>query len=183
MNTFIAKYIKGDRIIWYVIIALSVFSTLVVYSATGNLAFKHHGGNAFYYLFRHATFLLIGIGIIAAVHHLNYKWFARFATIFLYFSIFLLIITMFAGVNLNQASRWLTVPVVGIQFQPSEIAKLALMIFIAKVLAQHQNNEEGVDKAFRTIIIHVGMVVALIFKDDFSTAALILLKLLLKLPM
>jgi len=173
MNELIKKYIKGDRIIWYVIIALAVFSSLVVYSATGNLAYKHQDGNAGFYLFRHAKFLLVGIGIIIAVHHINYKWFARFATVFLYFSIILLIITAVSGVSLNQASRWLTVPVVGISFQPSEIAKLALMMYIAKVLAQYQNNDLAADEAFKPIMIHVAIVCGLIFKDDFSTAALI----------
>ncbi|MCU4156276.1 FtsW/RodA/SpoVE family cell cycle protein [Carboxylicivirga sp. A043] len=173
MNELLKKYIKGDRIIWYVILLLSVFSCLVVYSATGNLAYKHQDGNAVFYLFRHAKFLLVGLGIIIAVHHINYKWFARFATVFLYFSIVLLIITAVSGVSLNQASRWLTVPVVGISFQPSEIAKLALMMYIAKVLAQYQANDRTADEAFKPIMIHVAIVCGLIFKDDFSTAALI----------
>ncbi|MBR8538052.1 FtsW/RodA/SpoVE family cell cycle protein [Carboxylicivirga sediminis] len=173
MNELLKKYIKGDRIIWYVILLLSVFSCLVVYSATGNLAYKHQDGNSVYYLFRHAKFLLLGIGIIIAVHHIDYKWFARFATVFLYFSIVLLVITAVSGVSLNQASRWLTVPVVGISFQPSELAKLALMIYIAKVLAQYQANDRTADEAFKPIMIHVAIVCGLIFKDDFSTAALI----------
>lgn len=173
MNETIRKYIKGDRIIWIVIVALAVFSSLVVYSATGNLAYKHHDGNAIYYLFRHAKFLLVGIGIIVGIHHLHYKWFARFAVIFLYFAIALLAITLLSGVSLNQASRWLTVPVVGISFQPSEIAKLALMMYIAKVLAQYQSNDSNADEAFKPIIIHVGIVCALIFREDFSTAGLI----------
>ncbi|MCU4177119.1 FtsW/RodA/SpoVE family cell cycle protein [Carboxylicivirga sp. N1Y90] len=173
MSETIRKYIKGDRIIWMVIIALAVFSSLVVYSATGNLAYKHHDGNAIYYLFRHAKFLLVGIAIIVGVHHLNYKWFARFAVVFLYLAIALLAITLLSGVSLNQASRWLTVPVVGISFQPSEIAKLALMMYIAKVLAQYQSNDRNADEAFKPIIIHVGIVCALIFREDFSTAGLI----------
>ncbi len=173
MNEAIRKYIKGDRIIWYVIIALAVFSSLVVYSATGNLAYKHHDGNAIFYLFRHAKFLMAGIAIIIAVHHMHYKWFARFATAFLYFSIALLVITLFTGDSLNQASRWLTVPVVGISFQPSELAKLALMMYIAKVLAQHQSDDYSADEAFKPIMIHVAIVCGLIFKDDFSTAGLI----------
>ncbi|MCT4590341.1 MAG: FtsW/RodA/SpoVE family cell cycle protein [Carboxylicivirga sp.] len=173
MNEVLRKYIKGDRIIWYVILALAVFSSLVVYSATGNLAYKHQDGNVVYYLFRHAKFLILGIGIIIAVHQINYKWFARFATVFLYFSILLLAITAVSGVNLNNASRWLTVPVVGISFQPSEIAKLALMMYIAKVLAQYQANDRTADEAFKPIMLHVAIVCGLIFKDDFSTAALI----------
>ncbi len=173
MNETFKKYIKGDRIIWMVIVALSLFSGLVVYSATGNLAYKHQDGNAVYYLFRHAGFLLTGLGVIVFVHNMSYKMFARFSVLLLYLSILLLLITLVTGVNLNQASRWLTVPVVGIRFQPSELAKLALMIYIAKVLAQFQTDGESAGKGFKPIIIHVMMVCGLIFTEDFSTAALI----------
>ncbi|WP_430810383.1 MULTISPECIES: FtsW/RodA/SpoVE family cell cycle protein [unclassified Carboxylicivirga] len=173
MNEQLKNFIKGDRIIWYVILLLAVFSSLVVYSATGNLAYKQQDGNTVYFLFRHVKFMLVGIGLIVLVHRIDYKWFARFATIGLYFSMLLLFITAVSGDSLNQASRWLTIPVVGFRFQPSEMAKVALMVYIAKVLAQYQANDRTADEAFKPIIIHVGLVCALIFKDDFSTAALI----------
>ena len=173
MSEVLRKYVEGDRIIWFVIVALAVFSYLVVYSATGNLAYKHHDGNAIYYLMRHAKFLMVGLAIIVVVHRMHYKWFARIANIFLYLSMLLLLITLLTGVNLNQASRWLTVPVVGISFQPSELAKLALMMYIAKVLAQHQSDDYNADAAFKPIMIHVGIICGLIFKEDFSTAGLI----------
>jgi len=173
MNETFKKYIKGDRIIWMVILALALFSGLVVYSATGNLAYKHQDGNSVYYLFRHAGFLLTGLGVIVFVHNMPYKLFARFSVILLYLAILLLLITLATGVSLNQASRWLTVPVVGIRFQPSELAKLALMVYIAKVLAQFQADGESAGKGFKPIIIHVMIVCGLIFTEDFSTSALI----------
>lgn len=173
MNETFKKYIKGDRIIWMVIVALALFSGLVVYSATGNLAYKHQDGNSVYYLFRHAGFLLAGLGVIVFVHNMSYKLFARFSVLLLYLSILLLLITLATGVSLNQASRWLTVPVVGIRFQPSELAKLALMVYIAKVLAQFQADGESAGKGFKPIIIHVMIVCGLIFTEDFSTSALI----------
>ncbi|MBI9064414.1 MAG: FtsW/RodA/SpoVE family cell cycle protein [Marinilabiliaceae bacterium] len=173
MNETFKKYIKGDRIIWMVIVALALFSGLVVYSATGNLAYKHQDGNSVYYLFRHAGFLLTGLGVIVFVHNMPYKLFARFSVLLLYLSILLLLITLVTGVSLNQASRWLTVPVVGIRFQPSELAKLALMVYIAKVLAQFQADGESAGKGFKPIIIHVMVVCGLIFTEDFSTSALI----------
>ncbi len=173
MNEVLKKYIKGDKIIWYVIIALSVFSSLVVYSATGNLAYKHHDGNALYYLFRHAKFLVMGIGLIVAVHHMNYKWFGRIATALLYLSIILLLITLVMGINLNDANRWLTIPVIGFSFQPSELAKFALMLYLAKVLAQNQHDDQSADDAFVPAMLHVGVVCLLIFSEDFSTALLI----------
>jgi len=173
MNETFKKYIKGDRIIWMVIVALALFSGLVVYSATGNLAYKHQDGNSVYYLFRHAGFLLAGLGVIVFVHNMPYKLFARFSVLLLYLAILLLLITLATGVSLNQASRWLTVPVVGIRFQPSELAKLALMVYIAKVLAQFQADGESAGKGFKPIIIHVMIVCGLIFTEDFSTSALI----------
>jgi cell division protein FtsW len=173
MNEVFKKYFKGDRIIWFVILGLAMVSVLIVYSAAGNLAHKHSTGNAVYFLFRHSGFLLAGIGVIVLVHNIPYKYFGRSAILLLYLSIILLFITLVSGVSLNQASRWLTVPIVGVSFQPSEFAKLALMIYIARVLAQHQQEGESAKNAFWSIIIHVGIVCGLIFTEDFSTALLI----------
>ncbi len=173
MNDAFKKYVKGDRIIWMIIVVLGLFSALVVYSATGNLAYKHHDGNTVHYLFQHGRMLLLGLGIIVLVHNLSYKIFARFALPLLYFSILLLGITLVSGVNLNQANRWMTVPLIGIQFQPSELAKIALIIYVAKILARFQAEDQSPAQAFKPIMIHVLLVCGLIFTQNFSTAALI----------
>ncbi len=173
MSNLFQKYLKGDRMIWSIIILLSVVSLLTVYSATGSLAYKNQGGNTTYYMFKQLVFLITGMGLIVLVHRIPYKYFARFAVVLLYLSIFLLVITLFSGRDLNQASRWLSVPGIGISFQPSEFAKLALIFYIARVLAQNQS-EEGVGfGAYKLIIIHTAIVCALIFPENFSTAVLL----------
>lgn len=173
MTQLIKKYIKGDPIIWVVILMLSVMSLLAIYSSTGTLAYKFQGGNTMYYMLKHFVFLLLGFGIIVGTHLLSYKYYARYALPLIWVAIGLLGVTLLTGNNLNQASRWLTVPGVGISFQPSEFAKLALIIYIAKELAKHQEDGVPAYSAFKPIMIYVGLVCGLIFREDFSTAGLI----------
>ncbi len=173
MKELIEKNLRGDRIIWGLIFALSLFSLLAVYSSTRTLAYKFHGGNTAYYLFKHLTFLIAGFTITILVHRLNYKFFSRMAVILLWSSIGLLLVTLVIGNNLNQASRWLTIPGTGLAFQPSEFAKLALVVYIARILSQHQ--EEGVSaaQAFKPIVFYLGIVCGLIITENLSTAVMI----------
>lgn len=173
MGNLFRKYAKGDRAIWLVIIILSIASLLSVYSATGFLAYKYQGGNTSYYMFKQMGSLAFGIGVILFVHRIPYVWIARFAYIGLYFSVFLLLITLFSGVNLNNASRWLTIPGIGITFQPSEMAKLAIIIYVAKMLAQHQKEDEPAKEAFWPAMVHVVLVAGLIFTENLSTSLLV----------
>jgi cell division protein FtsW len=173
MAEWIRKYVKGDKLIWGIIIFLSIVSLLSVYSATGFLAYKHQGGNTSYYMFKQLFSLSFGFGIIILVHHISYKWIARFSLVALYVAIGLLAITLVSGVNLNMASRWLTIPGIGITFQPSEMAKLALIVYVAKILAQFQKEEEPAREAFKPIMIYVLIVAGLIFRENFSTALLV----------
>jgi cell division protein FtsW len=166
------KYFKGDPILWGVIAILAAISLLAVYSSTGTLAYKYQGGNTYYYMFKHSAFLMVGIGIIWFIHQMDYRIFAKYAPLFLWVSIGLLFITLATGMSLNQASRWLTVPGVGLSFQPSELAKLALVMYIARTLARNQG-EDGAKEAFKPIMIYVGVVCGLVFTEDFSTAFLI----------
>lgn len=173
MSESVRKYLKGDTVIWSIVIILSVASLLSVYSATGFLAYKHQGGNTSYYMFKQLFSLSVGFGIIVLVHYIPYKWIARFSLMALYGSILLLIITLVAGVNLNMASRWLTIPGIGITFQPSEMAKLALIVYVAKILAQYQKEDGSAGEAFKPIIIYVLIVAGLIFRENLSTALLV----------
>ncbi|HBG86704.1 MAG TPA: rod shape-determining protein RodA [Marinilabiliaceae bacterium] len=173
MSESVRKYLKGDTVIWSIVIILSVASLLSVYSATGFLAYKHQGGNTSYYMFKQLFSLSVGFGIIVLVHYIPYKWIARFSLMALYGSILLLIITLVAGVNLNMASRWLTIPGIGITFQPSEMAKLALIVYVAKILAQYQKEDDSAGEAFKPIIIYVLIVAGLIFRENLSTALLV----------
>lgn len=173
MEQLIKKYFKGDRIIWFVIAALSIVSMLVIYSATGNLAVRHSSGSAFYFLFRHAVFLSMGIGLIVLIHKIPYKWFSRVSFLMLLSAVILLVVALISGTNLNNAARWITLPIVGITFQPSEFAKIALMIYLAKALAIHQEERITLKIYLWQLLLPIGVVTGLIFTEDLSTAILI----------
>lgn len=173
MSKIIRGYIKGDQTIWVIIVFLALVSLLTVYSATGSLAYKTQGGNTTYFMFKQLGFLLVGISLIVVVHHIPYKYFVMFSLPALYFSIFILAFTLLSGLSLNEASRWLTVPGIGISFQPSEMAKLALIVYVARVLAQQQQEDGPTMGAFRPVMIHTAIVCLLIFPENLSTALLL----------
>ncbi|HLW07414.1 MAG TPA: FtsW/RodA/SpoVE family cell cycle protein [Marinilabiliaceae bacterium] len=173
MTAFFKKYVKGDAGIWWIIIILSIASLLSVYSATGYLAYKMQGGNTSYYLFKQLISLGFGIGIIIFMLNVKSNWVAGLSLIVLYLSMGLLLVTLISGVNLNSASRWLTIPGIGLTFQPSEMAKLALIVYVANILARHQKDDQPTKEAFWPILIHVGLVAGLIFTENLSTALLI----------
>ncbi|MBL4653206.1 MAG: FtsW/RodA/SpoVE family cell cycle protein [Flavobacteriales bacterium] len=169
----ILKYTKGDRAIWLVVLFLAVISTLVVYTSITSLAYRHHDGNTFYYLFRHTTFLAIGIGIMYGIHRIKYVYISRIAQLALYVSIPLLLLTLLIGSNLNNASRWLVIPVINQSFQTSDLAKLALIMYIARILSIRQDVIKDFKKAFLPIVVPIFLVCGLIFPANFSTAAVL----------
>ncbi len=173
MNKIWLKYLRGDAVIWIVILLLSVFSLLAVYSATGSLAYRYQGGNTYYYIIKHASILLVGLIIIYTTHLVPYKYFSRLSQLFLILSIPLLIITLFFGTSINQASRWLTLPGLGLTIQPSDFAKLALVMYIARVLAQKQAQIDSYKETFLPVIIPVIIICALILPANLSTALLL----------
>ncbi|MFO8038133.1 MAG: FtsW/RodA/SpoVE family cell cycle protein [Sodalinema sp.] len=173
MSNFVQKYIKGDQVMWGIIVFLALVSLLTVYSATGSLAYKTQGGNTTHFMFKQLFFLLFGISLIIVVHRIPYKYFVFFSLPLLYVSIILLLITVLSGQNLNEASRWLTVPGIGLSFQPSEVAKLGLVLYVSRVLAQHQRDDGPTEGAFWPIIIHTAVVCLLIFPENLSTSLLL----------
>jgi cell division protein FtsW len=134
--TWLDKYFKGDRTIWLIVFILSIFSLLAVYSSTGTLAYKFKSGNTEYYLVKHLSILLLGLGLMYAAHAIRYTYYSKFSTIALILSLPLLVLTLFNGTNLNEASRWITLPGIGITFQTSDFAKLALIMFVARMLSK-----------------------------------------------
>jgi len=173
MKTITAKIFKGDAVIWGVIAMLSIFSILAVYSSTGTLAFKYQGGNTLYYLLRHGFLLLIGFAIIFITHKIPVIIYLKISQILLFISIPLLVWTLIRGTNLNEASRWLTIPGIGLSFQTSDLAKFSLIIFIARFLAKNQGHIKDFKTGFRSIIIWIIIVCGLILPANFSTAAML----------
>lgn len=167
------KYFKGDPVIWAVIFLLSVFSLLAVYSSTGTLAYRFQGGNTSYYILKHTTILAMGIVIIYVTHLIPYKYFSRISQLMLMISIPLLLVTLVYGVTRNQASRWLSVPGLSLTFQTSDIAKLAIVMYTARILSKKQEKIKDFKEAFRPLIIPLLLVCALVMPANLSTALLI----------
>jgi cell division protein FtsW len=175
LTEFLSKYFKGDKVIWGVVFALSVLSLLAVYSSTGTLAYKYQEGNTAYYIIKHFVLLAAGLSIIFVTHLIPFKYYSRLSQLFLYLSIFLLAITLVMGTSLNQASRWLTLPGLGFTIQTSDFAKLALIMYIARVLSLRQSDSKLNDfnGVFVTMIVPIVLVCGLIMPANLSTAAIL----------
>jgi cell division protein FtsW len=173
MNLFIRKYLQGDMVIWAVVFLLSLISVMAVFSATNNLAHYEKGGHTEFYLIKHMAIIVMGWGMIYGIHKVPHQYFSRVAQILLWLSIPLLAITLVAGTSVNSASRWLTLPVINITFQTSDLAKLALIAFLARQLSQRQEKMDDFKEGFLQIIWPVLIVCALILPANFSTAAVL----------
>jgi cell division protein FtsW len=173
MSGTLKKYFKGDPVIWAVILLLSIFSLLAVYSSTSSLAYKYQGGNTSYYILKHATILAMGIVITYITHLIPYKYFSRVSQLLLVIAIPLLLVTLIYGVTRNQAARWLSVPGLSLTFQTSDIAKLAIVMYIARILAKKQDNIKDFKGAFRPILLPLIAVCLLVLPANLSTAMLI----------
>ncbi|HIA05533.1 MAG TPA: cell division protein FtsW [Flavobacteriales bacterium] len=169
----ISDLIKGDRTIWIVVVILSIFSVLAVYSSTGTLAYKYQQGNTEYYLLKHFAILITGLVLMYLAHNVKYTYYSRVSQLLIWIAVPLLIITLFMGTTLNQAPRWLTLPVVGITFQTSDLAKLALIMFVARLLSKKQSQIKDLKSAFLPIIFPVLLVCGLILPANLSTAAVL----------
>lgn len=169
----LSNYIKGDRVIWAVVLLLSIFSILAVYSSTGTLAFKYKQGNTEYYLIKHFIILIFGFTLMYLAHLVKYTYYSRISQIALYISIPLLFMTMFSGTDINEAKRWLTLPVINMTFQSSDLAKLALIMYTARLLAKKQEQIKDFKSAFVPIMVPILLICAMILPSDLSTAVML----------
>ncbi len=165
--------IQGDKGIWTIVTLLALISLLVVYSSIVTLADKHHQGNTFYYLFRHGVFLSVGLSIIYWVSRIKFKYFSKFSLLAIYTSIPLLAYTLFGGTNINQASRWITLPIINQTFQTSDFAKLALIMYVARTLAVRQFEINNYKELILHLILPIVIVCGLIFPANLSTATVL----------
>jgi cell division protein FtsW len=175
-QTFIKKFfdnLYGDRIIWIVVMVLSVLSLLAVWSSTGSLAYKYQEGNTFYYMLKHAGLMIFGLFIMYLAHLVKYKYYSRVAQILLFLAVPLLVMTLLTGANLNEASRWLYIPGINLSFQTSDLAKLALIMYLARLLSKKQDDIKDLRKGFIPLIAPILITVVLIFPANFSTAAIL----------
>ena len=173
MIKVIQKYLKGDPIIWAVLIALSIFSILAVYSSTGTLAYRYQGGNTSYYFIKHASSLLAGLFIVFLVHLIPYKLFSRISQIMLVLAVPLLLLTLVFGSTINQATRSLKLPVIGMTIQTFDFAKLAIIMFIARMLSLHQGDVSNNLNTFLRMLGPVILICGLIMPANLSTALIL----------
>jgi|TARA_B110000114_G_scaffold113805_1_gene119386 cell division protein FtsW len=167
--------IKGDRIIWAIAALLAVFSFLPVYSAASNLAYIGSGSNTFSYFIKHFVHLFLGFSIIYGVHKIPYRYFRGLSMVMIPVVLILLIITMLQGATIGgaNASRWIRVPIVGFTFQPSTLAALVLMVYVARYLSKIKDEVVSFKESIFPLWLPVFIVLALILPANFSTAALI----------
>ncbi|HDP55298.1 MAG TPA: cell division protein FtsW [Bacteroidetes bacterium] len=173
MESIFKRYFKGDRVIWLIIVLLSVVSLLAVYSSTGSLAYRYQGGNTAYYFIKQFSFLGAGLAVIFLVHLIPYKVYSPLAPLLLYIAIPLLLVTLLFGTNINQAARWLEIPGLGVTIQTSDFAKLALVLYVARLLSLRQNDIKDLKKTFIPIVIPIAIVCLLILPANFSTAVML----------
>ena len=154
--------LKGDKVIWGVIISLSLFSVLLVYSTAG-----------WEYLFSHLIKLSVGLFFLYQVHKIKFKYFAKIGVLGFVISIILLLLVFVIGVTVNGASRWLSIA--GVQFQPSDIAKLSVLLFMARQLSKYRHEIKYFKFLFLYVLAPLIVICSLILPNNFSTSALIFL--------
>ena len=167
--------IKGDRIIWAIAALLAIFSFLPVYSAASNLANLGSGSDTFRYFVKHFVHLFLGFSIIYGIHKIPYRYFRGLSLVMIPVVLILLIVTMLQGTTIGgaNASRWIRVPIVGFTFQPSTLAALVLMVYVARYLSKTKDEVVSFKSSIIPLWTPVFIVLALILPANFSTAALI----------
>jgi cell division protein FtsW len=172
MNTFFNRHLKGDRIIWMVALILGLVSLLAVYSASSWMAWRDSGGTMGV-LFKQAFMLAAGGFIMYAASKLKFTVYSRLSQLALPVTIGLLLLTLLIGSNVNDASRWLRVPGLGITFQTSDLARVVIILYLARVLGHHREAPWTFREVMLQLILPVGAICGLILPANFSTAALL----------
>jgi len=163
---------KGDRYIWGTVVMLAISSLLVVYSATGSLAYKMNHGNTEIYLFKQISFIIIGLLMIYFLHLVNYTLYSKVSLVLFLISIPLLVYTLFFGAEINEGSRWIKVPVINLTFQTSDFAKLALFMYLSRQLSRKQEVIKDFKKGFLPLVVPVALTCILIMPANLSNALL-----------
>ncbi|MFT4737333.1 MAG: cell division protein FtsW [Cyclobacteriaceae bacterium] len=173
MKEWAYRNLKGDPIIWLVVLLLSMFSIMVVYSATGSLAYKMMGGDTEYYLVKHSLLVFFSVLAMWLAHRIDYRYYAKISMFMLWISVPLLLIAWKFGTNINDASRWIHIPIINQAFQPSDLATLALLITLATMLSKRQNQLDDFKQSVIPMLVWIGVICGLIAMTNISTAALL----------
>lgn len=169
MDKTLGNIFKGDKVIWMVFFFLCIISVIEVYSASAGLTYK--GGHYWAPILKHTGILLVGVFAMVVTLNIKCKYFKIVTPFLLLIAVVTLITVLLAGQSTNGAQRWISI--VGIQFQPSEIAKGVLVLATAQILSAMQT-EHGADKnAFKYILIVSAFIIPLIMVENLSTAMLL----------
>ncbi|HOZ85722.1 MAG TPA: FtsW/RodA/SpoVE family cell cycle protein [Niabella sp.] len=169
----VSQHTGGDKVIWALAAVLTLVSLLAVYSATGSLAYKNYKGNTEIYLFKQVVFILMGFAMIYFAHRVNYTFYSRLAQVVFWLSVPLLLYTLFFGAKINEGSRWIKLPIINLTMQTSDLAKLALFMYLARLLSRKQQVIKDFKKGFLPVIIPIGITCILIAPANLSTALLL----------
>lgn len=176
MSTVAARIyaeLRGDKAIWAIIALLAIFSLLAVYSSTGTMAYRSFGGNTEALLIKHGVILAAGLFLTYVFHLMHYLRFSKWAPVMMVIVIPLLMYTIAFGVERNDAHRWISIPFTGLTFQTSELAKLALIMYVARAISSKQEYIKDFQEAFLPIIVPVLMICGLIAPANLSTAIIL----------
>ncbi|GAB3571493.1 FtsW/RodA/SpoVE family cell cycle protein [Hymenobacter daeguensis] len=173
MKDWLQRNLKGDPILWAIVLLFSFISIAVVYSATGTLAYKKMNGNTEAFLFKHSSLIFVGLGCMWLAHRIDYRHYSRLSLYALLVSVPLLLFTFFMGGETNGASRWMTIPVINQTFQPSDLAKLALISHLASMLSRRQQHLDDFKSTLLPVMLWVGTICSLIILSNASTALLL----------
>lgn len=169
----VIQNLHGDRVIWTIILLLAAMSVIAVYSSTNLLAYRYQGGDTEFYLLKHGFFIVGGLLITWLCSQLPYQVFARIARILMIITLPLLVYTLLFGVDVNNAKRWITIPIISLTFQASDLAKLALVVYLARELARRQGQIKDFRQSFLPVLIPVVVTCGLIAPANLSTALML----------
>lgn len=170
---WLTRTFKGDRVIWALVAIFMIYSLLAVYSSSAGVAFLKYGGNTTYFLKSQLVMIFLSLVIILIVHYLPYRIYSSLAGLFLILSVILLILTFFIGSRINEATRWIEIPGTGFRLQTSDVAKLALVIYLARTLSKYQNELNNFMLVTKFMMLPVAIVCSLIMPENLSTALMI----------
>ena len=170
------QYLQGDKSIWGIVVLLSIFSFLPVYSASSNLVYVVGSGSVFGHLLKHIAIVCVGWVIMYAVHLMPFRYFSGLAKIGIPIVVILLAITALQGTTIDgaNASRWLNIPIIGMSFQTSTLATVVLLAYVADYFATKRELKIRFTDSILPLWLPVFIVVGLILPANLSTALLLL---------
>ncbi len=167
------KYFDGDRTVWVIVFLLGLFSFMPVYSASSNIAFRFGDGHVISMLIKHAVHMGLGLGLMYLVHRVQYRYFAPLSILAFPLIAGLLLFTLINGHEVANASRWVKIPIVNVTFQPSALAAIVLITYLARFMAKYGDNMTSFKSTWIRGLLPIAVVCGLILPANISTAAIV----------